>query len=337
MLRVGLIGYGVAGQVFHAPLIHDTEGLVLAAAATSRAAALKADYPHVDVRAPEAILTAGDIDVVVIATPNDTHLDLGLRAVAAGKSVVVDKPMAPSAAEAARLAAAARAAGVVLAPFHNRRWDDDFLTLERLAAEGVIGEITTFESRFERLRPTPTDRWRERPGPGSGVWADLGPHLVDQALRLMGAPDAVSADIAALRPGGAVDDYACVTLYFGRRRAVLKASLLSAAEAPRFLAEGAWGSAATFGLDAQEASRRGGGGKDPREVRLRLWTPDGLALSRRPLLPGDYGAFYRGFRDAVVEGRAPPVTPEDGVAALRVMDAARQSAETGRRLRLDLA
>ena len=182
-IRVGLIGYGYAGRVFHAPLIAATDGIELVAVASSRAEAVREALGDVAVApTPEALIARDDIELVVVATPNDTHASLALAALAGGKHVVVDKPFALSLDEAAPVVAAAERAGRVLAVFHNRRFDSDFLSVQAAIARGDVGEVVHFESHFDRYRPQVRDRWRERAGGGGGIWYDLGPHLIDQAL-----------------------------------------------------------------------------------------------------------------------------------------------------------
>src|SRR3954447_10777784 len=252
-VRVALIGYGYAGRTFHAPVIRATRGLDLAAVVSRQADRVHAECPGVLVlpSAAEA-WKIPSIDLVVIATPNDTHVALAAAALGAGKHVVVDKPLAPTLDEARRLALVARDAGRLLATFHNRRWDGDFRTLCDLLSGPALGEVTQFESHFDRFRPEVRARWREQRGIGSGVWYDLGPHLVDQTLQLFGLPDRVIASLAALRPGAQATDWAHVVLEYATRRAVLQASMLVAAHLPRFIVHGTRGSWVKYGVDRQE-------------------------------------------------------------------------------------
>jgi predicted dehydrogenase len=234
MIRVGLIGYGYAGRTFHTPLIRATRGLELVAVSSSRPERVTADLPGIAV-VPSAgeLLATPSIDLIVIAAPPDVHAPLAAAALRAGKHVVVDKPIAPTFDEARATAMLAAGSDRVLAVFQNRRWDGDFLALRDLLSRGVLGEVSHVESHFDRYRPLVRDRWRERPGAGAGLWHDLGPHLVDQALQLFGLPDRVWASLAAQRAGSQVDDWAHVVLEYNRRRAILHASVLVAA--PRFV------------------------------------------------------------------------------------------------------
>ena len=340
-LNVALLGYGYAGKTFHAPLIAATPGLRLAAVASSDPAKVRADLPDATVLPDaDAVLAQADLDLVVIATPNDTHADLARRALAAGRHVVVDKPFTLTLAEAQELAGLAASAGRVLSVFHNRRWDADFLTLRRLVADGTLGEVLALESRFDRFRPQVRKRWREAAIPGGGLWYDLGPHLVDQALRLFGPPDAVYADLALQRPGAEAVDYCHVLLRYPRRRVLLHASMLVAGDSPRFAAHGLRGSYLKHGLDPQEdALKRGdrpggpGWGRDPRPGQLATAAPDGTPTTAPvPGEPGDYPAYYAGVRDAIL-GRGPnPVPPEEAVEVMAVLELALESARQGREL-----
>ncbi|HEY0503082.1 MAG TPA: oxidoreductase, partial [Lysobacter sp.] len=296
---------------------------------------VRAGLPGVAVEAEpmRAVVDAG-IDLVVIATPNDTHFPLAQAALRAGKHVVVDKPMTPSLSEARELEATARAHGRVLAVFHNRRWDSDFLSVRQAMREGLIGEVRHFESRIERFRPQVRDRWRERPGPATGLWWDLGPHLVDQALTLFGWPDTVQADLARQRNGATTDDWAHVVLGFGATRAVLHAGMLAALPGPRFVVHGTRGSLIKAQPDPQEqqlvAGLRPGDpqwGIDPDPLQ---WRSDDGPTRTRPALSGDQSRFYVELADALAGNGRNPVPPDDAIRAMAIMDAAMRSASEGR-------
>lgn len=308
-IRAALIGRGMAGTVFHAPLIRALPEFELAAIAGAAGAA--------------AALASPDIDLAVIATPNDSHFPLARAALEAGKHVVVDKPFATSLAEADSLAALAAAKGRLLTVFHNRRWDGDFLTVRRLIESGRLGEVRLFEAHWDRFRPAPRPGWRERPAEGSGLLWDLGPHLVDQALLLFGRPDSTVSDLAVQREGATVDDYFELTLRYGRSRVVLSASSLIAEPRPRFAVHGSGGSFVKRGLDPQERALKAGispldfGGGDPAEDGI-LTTAEG-EQERIPTLPGRYLAFYEAVA-AAVKGRAPPpVVLADAREGLRII------------------
>ncbi|WP_074951443.1 oxidoreductase [Myxococcus fulvus] len=341
-LRVALLGYGFAGKSFHAPLLRTVEGLSLHVIASSRPEAVHADLPEVTVL-PSAIeaATHPDVDLVVVATPNEQHVPLTQAALRAGKHVVVDKPMAVTLEDTRSLAALAHSQGRLLSAFHNRRWDSDFLELKALLAEGTLGRVTHVESRFDRFRPEVRQRWREQAVPGAGIWFDLGPHLVDQALQLFGLPDTVHALLAAHRDGATVDDWCQVTLQYPQRHVVLQASMLIAGGMPRFAVHGTKGSWLKHGMDTQ-ADRLIAGelpgakdwGEDVWPGRL-IMGPTGA--SRGTTAPrGDYRQYYAGIRDAV-RGMGPnPVTPAQAVAVAAVLEAGGLSARDGGGQRLSL-
>lgn len=338
MIRTGLIGYGLAGRAFHAPLIDAVEGLSLAAIASSRRDEIARDRPEVRVTDAHAIIADPAIDLVVIAAPNAVHATLACAAITAGKHVVIDKPLALDAAEGAVLAALAADRQRVLSAFHNRRWDGDFMTVRRLLGSDALGEVRLYEARWDRFRPAIRPGWREEAGPGSGLLADLGPHLIDQALVLFGMPRAITADIATQRAGALVDDYFELTLDYGPMRAILSASTLVAAPRPRFAVHGTGGSFVKFGLDPQEAWMRGGrrpadpGYGEDAPALFGTLTDAGGGAARVPTERGDYRAFYRGVARAIAGGAPTPVAPADAIAGLRLIEAARRSAAEGRRI-----
>lgn len=253
-LQLALIGYGLAGRVFHAPLIQHTPGLVLHSIVSSQRDALLRAFSDVHVRAtPQEVFDDPAVDAVVIATPNEQHAPLAIAALAAGKHVLVDKPFALDVAEAETVLAAARDAGRIATVFQNRRFDAGFLTLQALLAEGTLGDVAECHAHFDRYRPQVRDRWREQDGPGSGLWYDLGPHLLDQMLVLFGWPEAIDADLAVQREGGSGIDYFHAVLHYPRHRAIVHAGSLVAAPTPHFAVHGRDGSWIKQGLDVQEA------------------------------------------------------------------------------------
>ncbi|HUG41089.1 MAG TPA: Gfo/Idh/MocA family oxidoreductase [Longimicrobiales bacterium] len=340
--RVAVVGYGLAGAVFHAPLIDAEEGLTVAAIVTrdpGRSAAARARYPGAAVVADaDAVWRMADrLDVAVIATPNRTHVPLGLAALEAGLDVVVDKPLAASAADARRLIEAARGRERLLTVFHNRRWDGDFLTLRRLVAEGELGDVFRLESRFERWRPIPKPGWRQAPAPAEagGLLFDLGPHLIDQALQLLGPVRHVHAELDRRRPGAVVDDDVFLALtHESGARSHLWMNGIAARPGPRFRVLGSRAAWVREGLDVQESQLRAG--TDPRSPGFGVEPPaqwgqleDGEGSRPAPAEPGAWVAFYAGLRRAVRDGAPPPVDPADAVAGLEIIEAARRQAEGG--------
>jgi predicted dehydrogenase len=340
--NVCLVGYGSSGQTFHAPLIDATSGLSLSAVVSSRPESVAETWPYTTVHGSiDQALNDPDIDLVVIATPNGMHFAHARQALAAGKHVVVDKPFTVTSDEAQQLAELAQAKGCVLSVFHNRRWDADFLTIRKLLDSGALGEIVHFESHFDRYRPHPRVRWREQALPGSGIWYDLGSHLVDQALQLFGEPDAITADLAVQRLGAETDDYAHVVLHYGPRRAILHASALVAAPQARFTVHGRKGSFAKYGLDPQENCLKlgrlpddPGFGVDPLDGILTSVDGDASKSATIPTERGNYRAYYEGMRDAVLGVGPNPVPAEDGVRVVRILELGEQSAREGRTVRL---
>lgn len=336
-LRVGLVGYGYAGQTFHAPLIDSVPGLRLHAVASSDAAKVARDRPGLPVEADPARLCArDDLDLVVIASPNDSHHPLAAAALRAGKHVVVDKPFTVTLAQAIELEALATARGRVLSVFHNRRWDGDFLSLQALVAEGTLGRIAELESRFDRFRPRVRQRWREQSPIGGGLWFDLGPHLLDQALRLFGWPQAIRVDLVRQRDGAVNDDgFDARLAYAGGLRVTLRASALAALPGPRFALHGTRGSAVKWGLDPQEDAlkaglRPGAGadwGRDAQAATLSVTGADGETLASRPwaLQAGDYPRYYAGVRDAIRGDGPNPVPAAQAIEVMALIELGRRS------------
>jgi len=335
MYRIALIGFGLAGKAFHAPLIAATEGLELAAVVTSRGAEVAASYPAAAVLPKlEAVLENQSIDLVVLATPDHLHAAQAIVALDAGKHVVIDKPLAPTLEEARVVAARAEERELMLSVFHNRRWDADFLTLQRLIAEGALGEIIAYESRFDRFRPDPGQRWKDKRA--GGVWQDIGPHLVDQALVLFGRPLAVSADLAVLKTGGQAVDHAEVLLRYPGRRVSIHISQLLPEHGLRMAVHGLKGSYVKHGLDSQEAQSKAGmrpgdpaWGIDPSPGRLTL--ADGSVHDVAPER-GNYLAFYSAVAAALSEKGPMPVSAEEALAVMEVIAAGIASSDQRREI-----
>jgi scyllo-inositol 2-dehydrogenase (NADP+) len=338
--NVALLGYGLAGSVFHAPFIATTPGLRLAVVVTGneerRAQALR-EHPDVAVlgTADEVWDRAAELELVVVATPNSSHVPLARAALDMGLPVVVDKPLARNAAGGRALVETARDRGLMLTVFQNRRWDGDFLTLRRLLDEGRLGRVHRFESRFERWRPQPGGGWRERAGAAEagGLLYDLGSHLVDQALELFGGVRDVYAELDVRREGAEVDDDDFLALeHESGVRSHLWMSALAADQGPRFRVLGDQSAFVKHGIDVQEEALRAGRsptdpgwGEEPPERWGRL-VVDGEA-QEVPTEPGSYGSFYAGVARSLLESEPPPVDPSDAVAALEVLDEVRAVAK----------
>jgi predicted dehydrogenase len=341
-IGVGLVGYGFAGKTFHAPLIRAVDGLALRAIASSDAAKVKKDFPGMTVFSDPAEMNASDgIELVVIATPNDSHAPLARAAMEAGKHVVIDKPFTLDMAEARDLIVLADRCRRLLSVFHNRRWDSDFLAAKFGVESGVLGRVTHFESHIDRFRPEVRDRWRERAVPGAGVWYDLAPHMIDQALLLFGLPQSIEANFLLQRPGAQAVDWAHAVLNYPAHRVVLHASMIAAGGVPRFLVHGDKGSLVKHGIDQQEAQlldgmRPGTAGWGVDLDRMQIWNAAGECRGM-PTPAGDHRRYYAAIRDAL-QGKADnAVPPIQALAVMAVLEAAITSAASGNRADIPLS
>lgn len=339
-INAGLIGYGYAGQTLHAPLLNATPGIHLHSIVSRNGDKVRADWPDVQHKSDaEQLLADPDIDLVVIATPNDTHFPLAKAALQAGKHVVIDKPFTLDSKEARQLIALAHEHDLQLSVFHNRRWDADFLTLRQLITSGELGDILHLESHFDRYRPEVRDRWREQAVPGSGLWYDLGAHLLDQTLQLFGTPESLWLDLARQRPGARTDDFFHAVLQYGERRVILHASTQVVANASRFIVHGTLGSYSKVGLDTQEEQLKQGispsdasFGLDPRPGRLITEQNGKQRIQDLSNQQGHYLAFYQGMADAIQRGTPAPVPAEDALKVMELIELGLRSAREGRRL-----
>ena len=342
--RVGLIGFGLAGRVFHAPLLGPA-GLTLAMVATSRRDEVEAAYPGTRVEPDwRRVIADPGVDLVVVATPNRVHAEIAIAALDAGKHVGVDKPFAVSTAEAGRVIARAAETGLCLSVFQNRRWDADFLTLREVIGRGELGEIVSYSCHYDRFRPEVPKRWREEPGPGAGLLFDLGPHLIDQALVLFGRPDWIEADVMTRRDGARVDDAFHLRMGKGRLRIALNADLLVADSTRRYAVHGMTGSFVKDGLDVQEdqlgrgeTPATAGFGIEPAGNHARLTRIVGgkTEISHVASRPGDYAGYYEGMREAIETGAPVPVDAQDSRDGLLLIETAMKASETGRRIALE--
>lgn len=339
-LQVALIGYGSAGRIFHAPLITAVAGLELACVCSSQASSVLADWPDVRVEAQvQRVFDDALIDVVVFATPNATHYPLALAALQAGKHVVIDKPCCVTLAQAEHLLQVAQELGRVLTVFQNRRFDSDFLALQAVLDNGQLGRVVHVESHFDRYRPLVPVRWREQDLPGSGLWFDLGSHLVDQAYVLFGMPDSLQLDTACQRDGAQTNDWFHAVLNYESRhaglRVVLHAGALVAEQGPRWVVHGTQGSFIKYGLDTQEDALKAG--RRPNLVDLQDWGRDaqvgqvlhyasmpGVAApvavrQAAPDMAGCYWQYYVNLRDHLRLNAPLLVTPEHVLADMRLL------------------
>lgn len=353
-VRTGVIGFGLAGRVFHTPFVQAVPPLQLFGIVQRTGDDAARAYPAATIFRSVEDLLHSDVDLVVIATPNATHLPFAKAALEAGKHVVIDKPFAPTLQAALELEALAQQKGLLLAPFHNRRFDGDFLTLQHLLATNDVGRPITLRSHFDRFRPTQKpNSWKESDGPMNGLLMDLGTHLVDQALALFGRPDTVSGTVRSDRDISDIDDAFDITLTFPCEsrtvRVELGATMLAAAPQPRFLLQGTRGSYQKFGVDPQEPAILAGA-KVPSLASDTDWlteqeqawgtlttAPDPVtssSLVRRtlPTHKGDYRAFYRAVAASIQDGTPLPVTARDAVRVAHLIELVRESSTSGRTL-----
>ncbi|WP_210546395.1 oxidoreductase [Rhodoferax sp. PAMC 29310] len=344
-IQVALIGYGNAGRIFHAPLISGVPGLQLACICSSKPEAVHVHWPQVRVLpTPEAVFADASIEVVVIATSNTSHHPLAKAALLAGKHVVVDKPFTVSLPEAEDLLATAKAQNRVITVFQNRRFDADFLALQQVLASGQLGRMVHLESHFDRYRPDVPSRWREEDLPGSGLWFDLGAHLLDQALQLLGEPDALQVELACQRTGAKTNDWFHAQLRYESRhpglRVILHASALVPELGPRWTVHGAEGSFVKYGLDTQEDALKTG--RRPQLNALQDWGIDPMVgqvvrheivgeIRQRvscpaPDLPGNYLLYYANLRDHLRGQAKLTVTPEQIRSVMHWLTLGEQSA-----------
>jgi scyllo-inositol 2-dehydrogenase (NADP+) len=335
VLNVGLVGFGFAGKVFHAPVIRAVDGLLLTTI-LQRQGPPDPKYPDVEfVRSVDDLLKR-KIDLVVVATPNTSHHPLAKHCLLAGRHVVVDKPFTPTLGEAQELVEIARTQQRIVTVYQDRRYTGDFATVQQVVGAGALGRIVTFESHFDRFRPEPKpNAWREATLPGSGVWFDIGPHLFDQALLLFGSPEAVGADIRIERDRGVVDDAFDVTLYYAHARAVLRSSMLAAPVGPTWIVHGTKGSFIKYGMDPQEAALKEGRtplepdwDAEPPELHGKLTTPDETRTV--PTLRSSFTRYYENVRDAILGQAELAVSPEWSLDVMRGLELAVESSRMRR-------
>ena len=340
MLRTALVGYGFGGRVIHAPLIHAAKDLVLDTIVSSRRDDIAAAWPGVKAAAFEDILADPAIDLVVIVTPNDTHASLAHAALDTGKHVVVDKPFTASFAEAQALADHAARAGCTLCVFQNRRWDGHILTAKKLLAEGRLGTISEVNLRYDRLRAVQPERWGDQDRPGSGIWFNLGSHLVDQAVHLFGVPLTIQADIFAQRQGALKDDYIKAILGYDGFRVTVSACMIAPAPGPVIEMQGSRGAFVKYGQDTQEEMLKAGQAPDSAgfgvdKMAASFTSADGDAAGPDQALmcePGRYLDFYESIAPAIKNGAPSPVPLAESLLVMRLLDLGVQSAAEGRRL-----
>jgi scyllo-inositol 2-dehydrogenase (NADP+) len=350
-IRVGVVGFGLAGRIFHTAVIQATPGLELAAVVQRSGDDAKKEYPEArQARSIEELLADPGIRLVVIATPSYSHYELAKQCLREQRNVVIDKPFTLKSEEAAELIRTARHRKLLLTAYQNRRWDGHFRTLRSVIKGGELGRLVSFESHFDRFRPAPRrDVWRESGGPGGGTLFDLGPHLIDEALTLFGAPDTITASVRVEREHAAVDDAWDILLEYEhpyRFTAALRATLTACAPGPRYVVHGTKGSFTKWGFDPQEDQLKAGMrpdapgfGEEPESAwgELKLCSESGPAIRRVKTERGDYRGFYENVRDVLLGKAELAVKPEQAWRTTRLIELARESSGQGRRLKVDFS
>jgi predicted dehydrogenase len=337
-VRVGIVGFGFVSKTFHIPLLQATDGYEITAVSSSHPSDLRLVLPDADVVSdPKALVAHPDLDLIVIASPNESHAPLAEAAMRAEHHVVVDKPFTVTVKEARHLAGMARRSGLVLSVFQNRRWDSDFLTIQDAIRRDILGRIVQFESRIDRYRAEVRNRWRETPGPGAGLLYDLGPHLIDQTLLLFGIPDTVQATLAKQRTGARTDDFFQLVLRYGETVAILQCGSLVSGGTARFSVHGDKASVVKLNPDIQEDQLRTGikpgspeWGRDPDDAMMY---EGGSGMTQTfKAVRGDQRRYYVALREALL-GRAPnPVAPEQAATVMAIIEAALKSDARGQRV-----
>lgn len=339
VIQAAIIGYGKSGQNIHAPLIDAADSIVLRAVVKRSGSDRLPDRKEVDVyRDFEEVLNNEAINLVIITTPNHLHFLMTLKALKAGKHVVIDKPFTVTSEESEELIQLAIKQKRVLTVFQNRRWDGDFLTVNKLINEQTVGKLVEFESSFNRFRnELKEDAWKEKDLPGSGVLYDLGPHLIDQALQLFGAPNSLYADIRSQR-GGDADDWFEIDFYYDGFRVKLKAGMLVLDKTPRFVLRGDQGSFVKFWLDPQEQALKEkmdpksplwGKENEKKYGTLKKWQSGKVTEEKITTAPGNYPHFYRNAADAILKGTDLSVKPEEAMEVIRLIELSEKSFEKG--------
>lgn len=335
-IQVGLIGYGFAGQVFHAPIINAVPGLKLTRVVERHGESSRQRYPWVEVvKSANDLFQDPTIDLVVIATPNTSHFELVQQALLAAKHVVVDKPFTTTSVQAQQLIELAQQTERILSVYHNRRWDGDFQTVKQVVKQGFLGRLVEYEAHYDRFRNTlKTGAWKETPVLGNGILFDLGSHLIDQAQVLFGLPQAITADIRAQREGAKADDYFEIGLDYGDLKVILRAGMLVRELGPHFILHGSEGSFVKYGMDPQEAALRHGltpaepdWGLEPQSQWGTLNTQIGSLHFHGQLetMRGCYQGFYENIYQAIVQGADLAVKPEEARNTIRIIELALES------------
>ena len=348
MIGVGLVGFGMSGRTFHAPIINSVEGLRLKKVVERHANKSQEIYPEVEVvRTIDELLVDPDIEIVVITVPNKEHFKLAMKSINAGKNVIVEKPFTVTYNEAMKLVEASKEKGVILSVYHNRRFDADFITIKKLIADGKLGEIVNYEARFDRFRSKiKQNSWKEEEQPGSGLLYDLGSHLIDQALVLFGNPTYVTGFMSIERENGIIDDNFELIMEYKDKRVSLKAGMMVRDNSLRYVINGTKSTYVKTGIDVQEADLKAGKfphnydewGKEPEKQYGKLIYEEDGAMNSEVVKSerGDYRLYYRDIREAILNKREPNVTGMDGANVIKVIECALRSRDEKRTISFNM-
>lgn len=337
-IRTALVGYGSVAEKMHAPLISVCPDLDFVAVVERNGNRCEGKFPSLRTfRSLDELLNEDFADLICITTPNEYHFSMAKQCLLSGKHVVVDKPVTIHSHEAEELEKLAKEKNRVCSVFHNRRFDGDFRTLQKLVAEKTLGELVYLESHFDRFRPNISENWREKEVPGNGITYDLGSHLIDQVILLFGKPDAIYADIRKQRKHAVADDYFDISLYYQGLKARVTAGVLVNVQTPKFLLLGQNGSFQKFFLDVQEQAFKDGKipqgpdwGVDPEDRWGKVYLENETLAY--PTLPGDYRIFYQNIADAILKHTQLQVTLPQAISVLKIIEASFKSAQEGRRI-----
>lgn len=339
-IRTALLSYGMSGKIFHAPFLTTHSGFELTGAWERSKKLIQIDYPNLKSYATLEQLLADDIELVIVNTPVDTHYNYAIQVLKAGKHAIVEKSFTTTVDEAASLMNMANETGLKLSVFHNRRWDSDFKTVKDILDQNLLGEIVEAEIRFDRYNPNLSAKaWKENQNVGAGILKDLGSHIIDQALYLFGFPDAVFADVRCLREHSKVDDNIDIILYYPEKRVRLHAGFFNKEQQPGFMLQGRNGSFFKPRADVQEDTLKAGNkpnrddwGTEPEDkAGLMHIVTDGKTIRKNaPTLKGNYHSFFDGVYDAIRNGKPEPVTAEDGLKVMTIIEAVLKSNELKR-------
>ena len=338
-IKTGLVGIGFSGITFHLPFINKLSEFTLTSVYTSNAEKAKQYTPGTEAYKDYGEFLASDAELVIITSPNEFHYSLAKQALDCGKHVVLEKPFVITAAKGEELVQLAEQQQRVLSAYHNRRWDGDFLTVKQLIENKTLGNLYHFESHFDRFRPDVPKRWREQPGPGTGLLYDLGSHLIDQALQLFGHPNSINAQVRIQRKRAQVDDYFHLVLDYEPLQVILHASTLTAKPGARFTLHGDKGSWLKEGLDPQEDALKAGGvpgsqdwGFDKNNLTAKHFTAD--SCTPYPIEAGCYQSYYQQIATAIRNGTRNPVTDQQATAVIRLIELAAQSSRDKRTIEM---